>query len=160
MAKIISEEDFQGYTPYSSGSNGRLDGNFEELLQYIEWVMNYREIDERRKGERFKCAITTLLDRYGIRVSTQYLQQFCKNRKQKSMQVIHLLNLSDYKTEPVKRKHLSYWKVCGRSTLTDIYDMLIPLADWQKKQERIAEFKEECIQKGNEGVMAMAKLFN
>lgn len=169
MAKIFN---------FSVGQNGDLKGNFEEVLNYLSWVINTRAnryFNSQQKGTEFYEAIKTLKERFGMEVSTHFLNQLVDKTKVRNVNkhIAHLLCLGGFveqKTEEElkreqelgvgngskKRYMLNPVGVMfkGYKSLIDgtqvfsykkTFDFLVFPHEWESKKAQAQAFKEKCL---------------
>jgi len=77
MAKIFNSNNI---------AQGSLNGNFEDVLNYLSYIINLDtrtgaiKLDAQKRGEEFFNAIKTLKENFGVEVSTEYLKNLVERK--------------------------------------------------------------------------------
>ena len=143
--QTISQDAFLGVEPVQ----GSLTGTFQDCLDYLDWAINVfagkGNMSVEKKSKAFVDAVQTLHNRFGMKMSTHYLKQFCEKQKHKNLHIAYLLRLADYKTSPTKTSFKGAIVNGQRCVVPKIFDMLITKQEWEAKEEQAQAFKDKCI---------------
>jgi hypothetical protein len=129
--------------------DGCLNGTFDDALKYLEWAINVfaskGKMNATLKGKAFADAIQTIEQRFGWKLSTHYLKQFCADKiKHKNLHIAYLLNLADYRTEPVTATFHGAIVNGLRTNPKKIFDFLVPRIEVDAKAKIAEAFAEKC----------------
>jgi hypothetical protein len=85
---------------------GNPDGDYNEVIECIDWALN----DSYGNGANVlrKC-VTTLNDKFGIQISTKFLTNLMRDKKDARSRIAYLLKKADIKT----RRAIRYYTAQG-----------------------------------------------
>ena len=151
---------------------GNPDGNYEEVIQFLKWAIESRNTDN---SEHIIKAIQNLSDRFGMEITTKFLKGLVESGKNLNQRITYRMNkaglkyskINWYHTEMVNsisRKNRIVYEIRNNSYIVtkeipmttgnfhkcykkETLKKIIPLEEFKKKQERLAEMTKEAKQR-------------